>query len=242
MQLARSLLVVAVLAVAGIQPTQACDGCPRVVSVTVSDQANGSLGSGVLVTRDKEQFVWTAGHVVASLRAEDGTFAEATVFREVFDGERKAGGIAVNATVVAYSPQEEDDLAFLKVLGGTPFGDVSTQFTDDKPLWVGACVLHIGSMLGLHHTVTRGTVANLDREILGKKYDVISIATDNGSSGGGVFSSCGERSGQLVGLVIRNRGGLAFIIPVRRMRAWAKDQKLEWAVKEADPIKTPEVK
>jgi len=61
-----------------------------------------------------------------------------------------------------------------------------------------------------------------------------------GSSGGGVYlKDDGTYVGMLTQGVMRLQG-FNFIVPVRRMHAWAKEAKIEWALDTSVPIPTME--
>jgi S1-C subfamily serine protease len=199
-------------------------------------------GSGVLVTRQvgdvTRTYVWTAGHVAAILQNEDGTFRNATIYQEY----RVAGKFRVEgkteAKVIAYSEPDDEDLALLEVLKDNfrPI-DVAATFASDDIPGVGTELVHVGSTLGLYNSVSLGIISQTDRNIGGKMFDQTSCMGYPGSSGGGVYL----RDGQCIGLLTRGAGpGLNFIVPVRRMRSWAKKAKIEWALNPA--IKMPLVR
>ena len=211
-------------------------------SVTVRVDVGGQCGTGVLVTRQigpvTRTFVWTAGHVVRHLQNGDGAFRNATIYQERRDGGRYQSKSQVEAQVIAYSdPTAGEDLALLEVLQDN-FRPrlVSTVFllSDDIPA-VGMELVHVGCTRGLYNSVSLGVVSQTDRELAGRMFDQTSTMGYPGSSGGGVFL----RDGVCIGLLTRGIGpGLNFIVPTRRILAWAKRMKIEWAVNPACPVPT----
>lgn len=202
------------------------------VRIDVEGAFGPGHGSGVLVTRQIDNvtrtYVWTAGHVAAILRNEDGTFRNATVYQEYrVRGKFRVDG-KTKAKVIAYSDPEDEDLALLEILKDNfrPI-DVSATFADDSIPGVGVELVHVGSTLGLYNSVSLGIISQTDRNIGGKMFDQTSCMGYPGSSGGGVYL----KNGKCIGLLTRGAGpGLNFIVPVRRMRDWAKKMKIEWAI------------
>ncbi len=131
------------------------------ISVTI--KTNQGEGSGVIKTRlvggKKINFVWTAGHVVDSLRSVEevidpvsGTkrqiirFQDARVVKELTESGRRVGELAMDAKVIRYS--KDEDLALLQ-LRKTGFVDASVVFyLDDEIPPLGTRLLHVGSLLG----------------------------------------------------------------------------------------------
>ena len=210
-------------------------------AVSVKVEVDAGSGSGVLVTRRvgnvTRSFVWTAGHVVADQR-EKAKFKEVTIYRE-----RRINGVVVGvertpAAVVAYSNAETgDDLAILEIQRDN-YSNITAIFdTADVPR-VGTPLIHVGCTLGLFNSVSQGVISQTDRNLLGvgKTFDQTSCMGYPGSSGGGVYSA---RTGACVGLLARSAGaGLNFIVPVRRIRAWARERGLEWALDPSIPVPT----
>ena len=138
------------------------------VSVTV--KAAGGEGSGVIVTREVEtspsvkqkvNFVWTAAHVIDSLRSvrvviKDGKpqtvveFKDAQIVQELVENGRRVGEIKMEAKVIKYSDSENgEDLALLMVRK-KGFVDKSATFYNaaGKPVAIGTELYHVGSLLG----------------------------------------------------------------------------------------------
>ena len=200
------------------------------ISVRI-DVSDGAHGSGVLVTRQvgdvTRTYVWTAGHVVKFLQQSDGTFANATIYREYRDGGLYAYKATVRAKVIAYSAPEVEDLALLEILEDNyqPLCVSATFYEPVSP--VGTPLIHVGSTLALYNSLSLGVISQTDRQMDGTNFDQTSVMGYPGSSGGGVYLT----NGKCVGLLTRGCGaGLNFIVPARRMRVWANKVGIAWAM------------
>ena len=241
------------------------------ISVTI--KSNMGTGSGVIVTREvkvkedgddteKVNFVWTAAHVVDSLRStrevvdpEGRTrtmveFKDAKLVKELSENGRKIGEIAMDASVVKYSDADNgEDLALLMVRK-RGFIDMSAEFyLEDNIPPIGTDLFHVGSLLGQAgaNSMTTGIVSQLGRVLqLGNQSGVIFDQTTAtafpGSSGGGVFlNTKDEHHGQYIGMLVRGAGeGFNLIVPVRRMRTWAEKSNVLWAMDKSVAVPTLE--
>ena len=214
------------------------------ISVTI--HARNAQGSGVVVTRNGVNYIWTAGHVVAGLRnirdavdPKSGStkkiveFDDAKVVKELIQDGRSVGKLEMDAEVLRYSDFENgDDLALLRVRKKN-FVKCSVEFhSDNKIPPVGTKLLHVGSLLGQvgSNSLTSGIVSQHGRVIGGKVYDQTTCAAFPGSSGGGVYL---ESDGKYVGMIVRGAGEtFNLVVPVRRMRDWARSMKVEFAIDE----------
>lgn len=205
--------------------------------ISVKVVVNSGSGSGVLFCREVageyRTFVWTAGHVASSLKRNDGTFRNATIKYERRHLGWLIGELKQEAKVIAYSNQYTgEDLALLEIIGNNHRWS-SADFANDDIQQVGTEVIHVGSAAGFHNSVSLGVVSQIDREYRGKSYDQTSTMAYPGSSGGGVYMT----NGKCIGLVTLGVGpGLNFYVPVRRMRAWAKKEGIEWAMDPSVPV------
>jgi len=87
--------------------------------------------------------------------------------------------------------------------------------------------------------MTAGIVAQIGRVLDGEEFDQTTVTACPGSSGGGVF----KRDGLCVGILtqgVRVGDNFNFIVPVRRIRTWAKSAGVEWAMDDAIAMPTPE--
>lgn len=229
------------------------------ISVTV--KAGGSEGSGVIVTRElkldaksnetrKVNFVWTAGHVVDSLRSvrdviDKGTekktveFKPAEICKELVEQGRKVGELRMEAIVVKYSDADDGhDLALLMVRK-QDFVTASAEFyLSGDPVPIGTNLFHVGSLLGQAgaNSMTSGIMSQIGRVLsLGKSsgqvFDQVTTVAFPGSSGGGVFLASGDSEGKCIGMLVRGAGeGFNLVVPARRMKTWCNDVKLQWAI------------
>lgn len=217
------------------------------VSITVG--AGKGTGSGVIVTRNGVNFVWTAAHVVDGLRktrevidGASGTkrvvveFDDAKIIQMLIEDGRKVGQLEFDAKVIRYSDADNgEDLAILMIRKKN-LVTVNTEFYKGDVPPLGTDLWHVGSLLGQMgaNSLTSGIVSQHGRVHSGKVYDQTTVTAFPGSSGGGVFT----KDGKYVGMLVRGAGEqFNLIVPIRRMRAWAKKAKVEWALDET--LKVP---
>ena len=220
------------------------------ISVTIS--ANRSEGSGVAFTRDGVTFIWTAAHVVDGLRStrtivdpKTGSkrtiieFADAQIIKTLVEDGRTVGRIEMDAKVIRYSDADHGhDLALLRVRKKNFIATSSKFYLDAKIPSLGTRLFHVGSLLGQvgSNSMTAGIVSQHGRVLNGLNgvFDQTTVTAFPGSSGGGVYLE----DGRYIGMLVRGAGeGFNLIVPVRRMRTWAKEAGIEWAM---DPkVKMP---
>ncbi len=233
------------------------------ISVTIKSDTGS--GSGVLKTRKSEDgkrkvtFIWTAAHVVDGLKKQrtvidpsSGTprtiveFGDAKVVKEIFEDGRNVGRLELDAEVIRYSDAEAgEDLALLR-LRKKNFIDSSAIFylegTIENPVIppLGTKIYHVGSLHGQigSNSMTSGIVSQHGRILTNKKiFDQCTAPAFPGSSGGGNFLE----NGAYIGMLVRGVDStFTFIVPVRRMRTWAKVAKVEWALDDNIPLPSEE--
>jgi len=203
--------------------------------------------------KQKVNFVWTAAHVVDGLRSvriviKDGKpqtvveFKDAQIVQELVENGRRVGEIKMEAKVIKYSDSENgEDLALLMVRK-KGFVDKSATFykAAGKPVAIGTELYHVGSLLGQtgSNSMTRGICSQVGRVLdlgngSGVVFDQTTVTAFPGSSGGGVFLSerSGDNAGQYMGMLVRGAGEtFNLVVPVRRMRAYAKKENVLWAI------------
>jgi len=216
------------------------------VSVTI--QSSGGTGSGVLFTRQDAKgamvnFIWTAGHVVSDLRTErevvtpDGAkrtvveFGDPKVVTQIIEKGRIVGRLEMDAEVIRYSNADDgEDLALLKVRKENFVDKTVTFYLRNEIPDIGTELLHVGSLKGQFgaNSLTSGIYSQHGRLIGKAVFDQTTCAAFPGSSGGGVFL---KTDGTYIGMLVRGAGEtFNLIVPVRRMKDWAKKAKVDWAL------------
>ena len=232
------------------------------ISVTIRAEGDFSKGegSGVVFTRKDEKgnvvnFVWTAAHVIDNLRKTrdvivNGSkktiveFKDPKVVKEIRQDGRTVGRIEMDAEVVKYSDAKDGhDLALLKLRKRGFIKDTVVFYLDDEIPELGIDLLHVGSLLGQMgaNSMTSGIYSQHGRIIHVNKriFDQTTVAAFPGSSGGGVYL---KKDAKYVGMLVRGAGEtFNLIVPVRRMKEWAKEQKIEWALDASKPMPKEDV-
>lgn len=246
----RTLCVLALCSsVAAQEPQTPQQVAAHLQDISVTIKAGSSEGSGTAVVRkiDGEDvtFIWTAAHVVDGLRQEksviavDGTkrtrveFLDCALVQEVRQDGRRVGEWKFDARIVKFSATE--DLALLEVRKKGFLNQSATFYLKPEIPAVGSELWHCGSPGGQSlgaNSVTDGTVAQIGRTFEGEpgEYDQATVSSLPGSSGGGVFD---KATGEYVGMLtmgLRGQDSFAYYIPVRRMKKWADEVGLTWAL------------
>lgn len=236
-------------------------------NVSVTIKAGESQGSGTIVTRkigdDTVSFVWTAAHVVDSLRVTrtvikpDGStrvlveFKDAQIVQERQQDGRRVGEVKYEAKIIRYSDADYGEdlcLMLIRCKNAYPLS-ISSKFKAD-PKYVppiGIPLSHCGSLLGQFgaNSYTEGVLSQVGRtlEMSGanvKVFDQVTTVAFPGSSGGGMYlKDTGEYVGMLTQGVMQLQG-FNFIVPVRRIHEWAKASQIAWAVDPTVPVPTLE--
>lgn len=231
------------------------------VSVTI--RAGNFQGSGTLVTRkigeDTVTFVWTAAHVVAGLRTTrtvvtpQGTprilveYKDAEIVQERQQDGRRVGEVKYNCKVIKVSDADYgEDLALLMVRckGAYPINACAKFHRDINYIPpIGVDLSHCGSLLGQFgaNSYTTGVLSQTGRTLPMrganvKVFDQVTAVAFPGSSGGGMFL---KDNGEYIGMLtqgVQQLQGFNFIVPVRRIHAWTKAAKIEWALSPNVPM------
>lgn len=225
-------------------------------SISVTIKSGKGQGSGTLVTRkigdDTVTFVWTAAHVVDSLKTTRNVivngstktlieYKDAEVVQEIQQDGRRIGEVKYDAKIIKVSDASYgEDLALLMVRRKNAYPlEMSAKFKADKNYIpaIGMKLVHVGSLLGQFgaNSFTNGLVSQTGRTLPGKGasvkvFDQVTVTAFPGSSGGGVFD---EATGEYVGMLtqgVSQLQGFNFIVPVRRINAWTISAKIEWAL------------
>jgi hypothetical protein len=225
------------------------------ISVTI--KSGEAQGSGNLVTRrigdDTVSFVWTAAHVVDNLRTSrtvvtaNGTtrtlieYKDAEIVQERQESGRRVGEVKFDAKVIKVSDADYgEDLALLMVRCKNAYPiTLNTKFHLEKDYIpaIGVELAHCGSLLGQFgaNSYTTGVLSQVGRTLPMKGanvkvFDQVTAVAFPGSSGGGVYI---KADGVYVGMLtqgVQRLQGFNFIVPVRRIHAFAKEAKIEWAI------------
>ena len=234
------------------------EGSGVIVTRVVPLTEPGPLGKPLTV---KVNFVWTAAHVIDGLRSvrtviKDGRptkvveFKDAQIVQELVEDGRRVGEMKMEAKVIKYSDSENgEDLALL-MIRKKGFIDKSVTFfkAEGKPVPIGTELYHVGSLLGQtgSNSMTRGICSQVGRVLDlgtgdGVVFDQTTVTAFPGSSGGGVFLSerSGDNAGQYMGMLVRGAGEtFNLIVPVRRMRDYAKKEGILWSIDSDHPAPT----
>jgi hypothetical protein len=226
------------------------------ISVTV--KAGNSQGSGTIVTRkvgdDTVSFIWTAGHVVNDLRVVRSIITDTgntRVLTEFKDAEivqefrqqdgRRVGEIKLDAKIIKFSDADYgEDLALLMVrrLNAYPLSTSAKFITERRYVpAIGVELSHCGSLLGQFgaNSYTTGVLSQVGRTLAMKGanvkvFDQVTAVAFPGSSGGGMYL---KENGEYIGMLtqgVQKLQGFNFIVPIRRIHAFAADAKIEWAI------------
>lgn len=225
------------------------------ISVTI--KAESAQGSGNIVTRkigdDTVSFVWTAAHVVEGLRTTrtvvtpDGSpkilveYKDAEIVQERQQDGRRVGEVKFDCKIIKVSDADYgEDLALLMVRCKNAYpASVTTKFHLEKGYIppIGVELAHCGSLLGQFgaNSYTTGVLSQTGRTLPMKGanvkvFDQVTTVSFPGSSGGGMYL---KADGVYIGMLtqgVMKLQGFNFIVPVRRIHAWAKSAKIEWAI------------
>jgi len=212
------------------------------------DSYSGARGTGVIFVTDKGAYIVTAAHLTKRLREEieevrDGRrriktiWHEAKITRDIIEGGRKVGEIWLYAKVVKCSKPEEqggDDVAVLRILKRDFINKGAKFLPDGYQLYVSQRVYHVGSLYGeLGGSLSNGIISGIGRLIRGKPFNQTTCVAAPGSSGGGIFVRIDDKF-YYAGMVVRGtQGTVNLFVPVERIKAWLKANKLGFIVTNA---------
>ena len=177
----------------------------------------GSLGSGVLISRDGK--VLTAAHVVQTAE---------TILVQMHSGE------TIPARVIASEPAA--DVALLQLESIPEIAQV-VPLGDSDAVEVGDQIFVVGAPLGISHSLTVGHISarRIEDEVYGGMLPTEMFQTDaainEGNSGGPMFNLDGEVVG-VVSYILSHGGGfegLGFVITSNMARKLLLDQRSLWS-------------
>ena len=191
-------------------------------------------GSGVLVTRGDNTFIWTVAHVADHFRNEDGSFRDV----DIRQGDKlgKARVIRCGDSYVA------NDLALLQVTEGDFEGTAHfyQAFNETK---LGQEIVHCGNPFDLElngNLLFYGHISHIGREFslpfipVPRELDQCDIIAYPGCSGGGIFDA---KTGGILGFMsLGGDPGLSAMVPARAVYAWAKKHDCLWAFDQEVPL------
>jgi len=256
------VLAVGAVTFADDKPSSSVPEYLQDISVTI--RAGNAQGSGTLVTRqigeDTVTFVWTAGHVIDGFRTirrvvtSNGKtkylieFKDPVIVQERHQNGRRVGEQTLDCKVIKYSDADYgEDLAVLMIRLKNAYPlSISAKFHPEVNYIppIGEELSHCGSLLGQFgaNSYTTGVLSQTGRLLEGKGaskkvFDQVTAVAFPGSSGGGMYL---KDDGIYIGMLtqgVMQLQGFNFIVPVRRIRAWAVDADIAWAI---DPtVKMP---
>ncbi len=228
-------------------------------SISVTIDTPISSGSGVAFTRKDASgndvtFIWTAGHIAHHYRPPDlfrvlldpsatnaivMNFTNLTIIQNVVTNGQFAYKTNLHATVIKCSPiYSGHDLAVLRV--DSKFFNTNTVTFDlsGRIPKLGEPLYGLSSPFEEGGSFSTGIYSGIGRVYDGLLYDQTSLNVYPGSSGGGVFLP----DGRCVGLnIIMRAPNMNFIVPIRRMQKWAKQENVEWALDPSIPMPSEKV-
>ena len=260
------ILSVVLLGLVGCNATDSKSVPEFLVSVSVTVDTPESIGSGIAFTRKDSKgnnvtFIWTAGHVVRHhdvvdpltfLFTNPGTnlpviippnhvytyLTNLSVIQDVITNGEFAYKTNLCVTLIKCSPDDEgQDLAILRVEGN--FFNTNTVVFDlsGRIPKLGEPLYGVSSPFSEYASFSTGVYSSIGRRVDGLVYDQTTLVVFPGSSGGGVFST----NGLCMGLNDAMReSGMNYIIPIRRIQKWAKEEHMEWALDPSIPMPSEE--
>lgn len=160
-------------------------------------QVNG-MGTGIII--DSRGYILTNFHVVENVELIQVTLADKRTFQ---------------AQLLSNDPVS--DLALIRIVAEEPLKTIPIGVSSD--LMLGEPVIAVGNAFGYEHTITRGIISSLHREVqvsvTQKYHDLIQTdaSINPGNSGGPLLNIDGEMIGVNVAVRIGAQG-IGFAIPV----------------------------
>ena len=225
-------------------------------SISVQVKTSKNFGSGVVLTRPDStgtnmvSFIWTAGHLFdlnpsndiidiffyGLINTNSTIIDHAEIIQSiVVDGVSVPAGSNILARVIKLSVESKNDIALLEL--EKPFFNTHTAVFDlsSNIPRVGDHIYSVSSPFILEQSFSEGVFSFIGRIREGYLYDQTDCVIYPGSSGGGFFLT----NGLCVGLAsVMRAPNLNMMVPIRRIKKWAKTEHIEWALNPALPIPT----
>ncbi len=216
------------------------------VTVKTSD---GGSGTGFVLVRDKDSYVLTAAHVLASERKvtpgnlsltpptlESVSFTDTTLLQYHTQDGSVVSESSHAAELLLYS--EVEDLVLLRVKERGAFTKGVTLYSGSQVPPLGTLLFHAGSVSGTQgqQSLIPGFYSGHGRNRGSYPFDQIACMSGPGASGGMVCLT----DGRVVGMVVSGKvGQYTLMIPIRRIHTWAVRNHLEWLFDEKLPVVLP---
>lgn len=227
----------------------------NIVNSSVFLNANGYLGSGILVQTDKGQYIWTAAHIIDKQWTQNKNPNEelsevrllntpVIVLRFYYEqGVLKKSETTLANPIAIGKKGEDSDLALLKVFEEMPLTPKNIKFVENVNHENKLPILHAGNINGksIPGFVTYGFVVETE---MYPENIISDILVAPGSSGGGLFNIDGDCIGIVSQAIIQSKifiPGLikpkiyASSIKVEEMKKFARKYNVEWAIPMDDP-------
>ena len=222
-------------------------------SISVQIQTTSGQGSGVVFTRKDSTgtnnitFIWSVGHI---FEYETNNFINNILFgksevREIMPYSLIYQDLSINGEVVGetngllrlikYSEDYKNDLS-LSILECEFFNTNTVVFDLSKRIpKIGEKLYNVSSPHGERNTYSECVYSYIGRKMGGYLLDQTSCVIFVGSSGGGFYSATGQCVGLTDSMIAP---GMNYMVPIRRIQKWAKDENIEWALDPTLPIPT----
>lgn len=194
-------------------------------SVVAIEQDGRIIGTGFVVRRGSDTYVWTAAHVLECdpLCEVDHKY---TISQRIEYDDIFVGRTHIDVKIIKSDP--EWDIALLETTIPLPVPGLSFS---QHSLRIGSPIFHIGNMYGvnLEDSLTFGYISKLNREasLWPHPLDQVDMVVAPGSSGGPAFNMDGE----VIGIVVGAYPGTAgLVVPVRDIVRWARANDLLFAL------------
>ncbi len=224
----------------------------QLISVKISTDTH--TGSGVVFTRKDStgtkniSFVWSVGHLFEN--EIDTSIINSTNSTNIFpkptriivktasatqdivtDGEIVGTNLST-IKLMKYSDWEKEDIA-LTLLETNVFNTNTVKFDlINKIPRLGDRIYNLSYPYG-EMTFSEGNISSIGVKMDGFYYDQTSCVIYPGSSGGGYFTT----NGLCIGLVDTTTApSMNYMVTIRTMRKWAKENHVEWALDPSIPI------